>query len=436
MAGGRVVLIQSSTDRLTMQQAIERGGKSSSPPATGQGRTSSPRTKKKDFTDIIETALSQRLPDKNEYFSFPVKTCHWRNQSSEPIRQKSDSDECILPLQNIPQAVTEIKKMYENQEQHLSSKAVVRYATESSCKASSHRGSRAVLPKGSPKLPLKIKSSLNRSRSSSLPVISPVSQLTSQEKKTTCVQPNPHLNKEFLSIKRTDAMSLKTLDNKDCDIYCKEGEIVSEFISESPSNISKSPLSKTAAERGYNKCQTSDYLSEKSECLSEQSKTQSKIPVSITDARWRTQTSRTPKVVQDRSITVMSHFSTENELKVKKGGKSIQQKNLAAPDMKKVKPLNQMDKEAPQILNKRKEICVNVRKSLQGKQDKEEMFSSESLNHSSSLSEEDCELWKEKVLFNPGKLTQYSPKKYIGKIPDITLKSNEDCCNPREDRNC
>lgn len=422
-AGGKVVLIQSSTDRLTMQQAMERGGKPSSPPPSEQGRTTSPRTKKRDFTaapcyapatNVVEIALSQKLPDHNKPFSSPEKTCMLKSQGFVPLREKSGSDECVLPKKNIPQPATGMKNISENHELDTSSKAVTRYGDEIPCTPSSQKEFRAALPKGSPKLPLRIKSSLNRSRSSSLPVICPDSHSSAKERKITHVQPSNRVNKEILSIKRVDDISSEICsDIKDkCNLYASERETALGSILRSPSNISKATLNKTEMERSSNKYQIPDEFSGKAECSSEQPNPPSRIPVSVTDIRWKTPASRIPKVVQGRPSAVTSQPATENELKVNKRIKTVQQKNSTIQNVtKKEKPPNQLDKEALQMHSKRERADINAKRDLEGKHATQKTQSSRCLEHASgSLNEEEVSGWQEekKIFFISQEITEPS----------------------------
>lgn len=421
-----------------MQQALERGSKPGSPPPTEQGRTTSPKNKIRDFTaatsdvqamNMTEIALSQGLPDQNKTFSSPKKACLLKNQGFVPLKEKSISEECVLPKQNTQQMVTKIENIGETHKQDMSSKAVMKYATESPSTSRPQKESRAAIPKGSPKLPPRVKSSLNRSRSSSLPVINPVSHSTIQEKKITHVQPSTGVNKEFISIKKIDEISSKNKSSsRKCNTYLKEKETASESVLTTPLNISRATLGKTEEERTNIKDQTPDELSRKAERLPEQPKPQSRIPVSIVDARLKTHASRIPKVMQSKLNVVTSHPVTENELKVNKRVKSIHSKNSPQNLMKKETTVNQLGEETHQILSMREDIGENAKKEGKGgKHDAQKILYNESLKLASGALNEEVHEWKEEkiCLNNFGKVTQKSAK-YTDVFPDIALNTAED----------
>lgn len=426
-----------------MQQAMERGVKPGSPTPTEQGRTTSPKSKIRDFTaaasnmpdiNLVDISLSHGPPDQHKYFSSPKKACLLKNQTFVPLKEKSNSEECVLSKQNAPHLVTRIENVSENHKQDMSFKATMRCGTGSPSTARSQKESRTALPKGSPKLPQRIKSSLDRSRSSSLPVINPVSHSTTQDSKTTHVQSTTRVNKVLVPIKKIDEMSSKTNVVRKYDMYPKEREIASGTILRSPLNISKATLNKTEAERTNIEDQIPDEFSRKAESLSEHPKPQSKIPVITLDARWKTYASRIPKVVQNKSNPVSSHPATESELKVNKRVKSTQQKYSAQNLMKKENSLSQLDEEALQILGRREKNGENAKKSLGGRHDPLRILNHESLKHASGAlnKEEICEWEEGKILINNfGKLTQRSAI-YRDLFPDIALKTDVDCYHSQQ----
>ncbi|XP_063879105.1 GAS2-like protein 2B isoform X1 [Scylla paramamosain] len=442
-SGGKVVLIQSNTDRLTMQQASEKGTKPCSPPPYERGRTTPPRSRRHDPTiapphtpphTMVEVTFSPELPHQDKVFSSPERIRSPRSQGfvSDPTFKQQPCE-----------FVTDIESISETHEKVSPFKAVPRRAKDSAYMSGPQKEARVALPRGSPKLHRNtqmIKTSLNRNRSSSLPVICSNPQSALRERKVTQFQPEPQMNVKFSSVTRVDEVSSEidafSFDGKH-NSYPGEEDTSSGSPCRSPLNLSQTSLN-TLSENTDNKVnkkyQSSEDSSGRTICLTEHSKPQSRIPVSTFDAKGKKNTSRIPKMVQHRPNVVASHHPAQNVL-----GRE--------------KPQNQPDRRGAHFFDKKEKSGIKgdnivTKKYMGNKYNAPKTTSGKSLKDAGNLmDEEETHGYEERreTLVNdfenekfsqPGNDdTEYSPRKYMEVFPDIAIKGSLDYYHSQETEN-
>ena len=439
-----------------MEQAMERGSKPCSPPPSERGRTTPPRNRKHDHTTasspsppftMVEVTFTPEIPHQDKVFTYPEKMHSPKNQSYVPLKEESDCK--IVSLKQQPcELLTDKENVSETHEKMFPCKSVLKRAKEAAaCTSGPQKDNRSVLQRGSPKLHRNtqmIKTTLNRNRSSSLPVICSNPQSAIRERKATQFQPDTQMNKEFASVTRVDEVPSETdvfsFDGKH-DSYPENKDATSGSLCRSPLNLSKmTPSTSNDITDGKmsKKCQSSEECPGKALCLPEQSKPHSRIPISTCDAKGRRNTSRIPKMVQNRPL-----HSTECESKLINKITCAQSKNFPIQNVVgKEKPQNQFDKKDLHFFDSREKTGMKgesiVTKKFVGiKYDTQKTSEKSRKCDTNVMDEEETQGYKNKRethISDFDKLNQtgsddvqyYSPEKYMEVFPDNTFKGNLD----------
>lgn len=439
-----------------MQQAMEKGGKPCSPPPCERGRTTPPRNRRHDQTTasqtspvtMVEVMFTEELPHLNKVSSSPERMCSPRNQGFVPLKEEPDFEEIISLKQQPSELMPGTQNTSKTKEQVFLCKAVSKHAKESPSPSGPQKATRAGLPRGSPKLhrhTQMIKTSLNRNRSSSLPVICSSPQSANKERKATQFQLDTQMKKEFSSVKKVDEVHTETdpfTFGRIHDYYPEERGTTSGSLCRSPLNLSRATINTSNENTDGKTSKISEESTGKAICLPEQSKPHSKIPVSTFDAKGKKSTSRIPKMVQNRPNVVTPLHSTECESKLISRVTCAQQKNFPSQNvLGKEKSQNQFDKKGLQFFDKREKIDIKsdniVTRKISSKKNLSHPADASDKNEAHGL-EDKRETFVndfEKLNQSAPDTAQYSPNRYMEVLSDVTVKGNIDYYHSQETEN-